>query len=135
MDWGKWLGANAGVFSLALAIALTLIPLAVASLFHLLQRRAELKFKRFELYHSLIRQLVEPDQPSGEMRVSRQMAVVFELRNFPEHAEISARILRGLLETWVSDKPHLRPLTDEIRSTIAFLNTKLKKANRIALPS
>ena len=100
-----------------------------------MQRRAELKFKRFELYHTLIRQLVEPDQPGGEMRVSRQMAVVFELRNFPQYAEISARILRGLLETWLPDKPHLRALTDEIRSTVAFLNTKLKKSNRVALPS
>ena len=30
MDWERWLQTNAGVLSLALAIALTLVPLAVA---------------------------------------------------------------------------------------------------------
>ena len=134
MGWEKWLESNAGVLSLGLAVALALIPLAVGAFVHLAQRRAELRFKRFELYHDLIRRLVEPDRPEGEMRVSRQMAVVFELRNFPEYAEISARILRGLLETWLPDKPYLRALREEIRGTIQFLNGKLKNENKVALP-
>jgi hypothetical protein len=135
VDWEKWLESNAGVLSLGLAVALALIPLVVAAFVHLAQRKAELRFKRFEIYHELIRRLVEPDRPDAEMRVSRQMATVFELRNFPEYAEVSARILRGLLETWLPEKPHLRPLKEEIKGTIQLLNRKLKNENRIALPS
>ena len=45
MDWERWLQTNAGVLSLALAIALTLVPLAVAGAasecFSLLAHRAE----------------------------------------------------------------------------------------------
>jgi hypothetical protein len=134
MDWEKWLQSNAGVLSLGLALALTVVPLLVAGFVHLAQRKAELRFKKFELYHDLIRRLVEPDQPDGEMRVSRQMAVVFELRNFPEYAEVSARILRGNLEIWMPEKPHLRALREEMKGTIQFLNSKLKNENRVALP-
>lgn len=137
MDWETFLDAHAGVLSVGLsllALAVALAPLAVAAFVHQRQRRAELRFKRFELYHDLIRRLVEPDQPGAEMRLSRQMAVVFELRSFPEYAEITNRILLGLLTTWTPEKPHLTPLRVELRNTIQRLNKELKREDQIALP-
>jgi hypothetical protein len=115
-------------------VILTLGPLVVSAFVYLSQRHRELQYKKFELYHDLIRRLVEPDQPDARMRVSRQMAAAFELRNFPEYAEVSARILAGLLEFWLPDKPEHRRLKEELGKTIEYLNTKIKREDRVSGP-
>ena len=90
MQIEQFLESKAGVLSLGLSIALSLGPLAISAWLHLKQRKAELRFKNIELYHDLIRSLVETDAPSGEMRLTRQMAAVYELRNFPDYRAVSA---------------------------------------------
>ncbi len=47
------------------------------------QRKRELRDRRFEIFHRLIRDLVEAPEGQAGIKLDRQIAVVFELRNFP----------------------------------------------------
>jgi hypothetical protein len=86
------------------------------------QKRQELRDKRFVTYHDLIKRLVEPDQPTGTLKLDRQIAVVYELRNFPEYAEVTSRILDGLKASW-GDLTSAKRLLLEIDLTLAALQT------------
>lgn len=59
---------------------------------YLSQKREEQKDKRFETYHKLVANLV--NAPGGMF--DRQIATVFEFRNFPDYFELSGRILTDL---------------------------------------
>jgi hypothetical protein len=65
--------------------------------------------------------------------MDRQIAVVFELRNFKEYFEVTLRMLEGLRETWAD--PRFNRLTEEIGHTIDYIvaNSKLKPNNKIIL--
>ncbi|MEA2089090.1 MAG: hypothetical protein U9O55_04635 [Patescibacteria group bacterium] len=68
-------------------------------------RTKELKVKRFKIYHDyLIRNLVQPDTNDGIMKLDRQIAIIYELKNFPEYYDVSIRILKGLKKHWKKDK-------------------------------
>jgi len=82
-------------------------------------RRQESRNRDFEVYHRLIKELVQPDKDIG-MYLDRQAAIVFELRQFKRYREVSGRILCGLKEHWAPNPKHKR-LIDEIDLTIAFL--------------
>ena len=57
---------------------------------------ADQRERHFLAYHKLIQQLVEREEPDQPMRIDRQIAVIFELRNFKEYFPVTLRILRGL---------------------------------------
>jgi len=78
-------------------------------------KNTEAKSRQFEVYHRLIKELVEPN---GTILVDRQCAVVFKLRRFKHYRELSARILGGLREDW-KDDPRFHPrLKNEINLTL-----------------
>jgi hypothetical protein len=70
----------------------------------LLKFRIYIKDRRFGIYHALIKQLVEPEKGKKSLMLDRQIAIIFELRNFPEYYEVSKRILSGLKECWNNEK-------------------------------
>jgi hypothetical protein len=76
------------------------IPVVWSVLQYLSQKRHDLKNERFEIYHRLIKQLVEREDKEKPMMLDRQLAVVFELRRFTEYYESSLRILMGLQKGW-----------------------------------
>ena len=88
----------------SLAILATVLGAAVGALFQIYkffaERRQELYWKEFEKYHALVKQLVSPDEPTAQMYIDRQTAIIFELRNFPRYREHSIRMLQGLKRSW-----------------------------------
>lgn len=57
-----------------------------------------IKDKRFNNYHRLIKELVDGETPDVVLRLDRQIAILFELRNYPSYYEVTQRILVGLKE-------------------------------------
>ncbi len=89
------------------------------------ERKATHYWKEFEVYHKLVKELVEPVE--GGTYVDRQAAIIFELRNFKRYHPYSLRMLRGLKQKWAAD-PNMSPrFLDEIDTTIKFLERKLRR--------
>ena len=87
-------------------------------------RKRDQDLKEFEIYHKLIKELVQPDNIEG-MYVDRQAAILYELRNFKRYFSFSHRTLVGLQEKWSKAKAFPR-LLDELQLTIKFLDKKIK---------
>ena len=103
---------------IAIPLLVVLIPLAYQVWQFLDQRKRELRDKRFEIFHRLIRDLVEPSEGRITMKLDRQIAIIFELRNFPEYAEVTERILKGLRENWSKNTDNFARLITEIDLTL-----------------
>jgi hypothetical protein len=119
----KWLNDNAGV----IGVLFVVLPLAWSAWEYLRLKRREIQQHRFQTYHKLIQQLVEREDPNHPLKLDRQIAVVFELRNFKEYFPVTLRILKGLREDWEEHSagdPHNR-LVHEIDLSIAFIETKV----------
>jgi hypothetical protein len=121
-DLWKVLNDNAG----ALGVILVVLPVMWAAWRYLGLKRRELRDQRFQTYHALVRQLVEPEDGDKVMRLDRQLAVAFELRRFPEYFEPSLRILKGLRATWgdgdsVAER---RRLLEEMDATVGHIEKK-----------
>lgn len=121
----NWMTSN----SAALGVLLAAAPIAYAVIQFILSRRAEAKRVRFETYHSLIKQLVEREDPGQPMRLDRQTAVVYELRNFKHYYPVTLRILQGLKSDWSGSSygpPEKRlRLLAEIDLAITYISRKL----------
>lgn len=85
------------------------------------QKREEQKDKRFITYHQLIADLVTP--PDGKL--DRQIATVFELRNFPNYYELTRRIMTDLTDQWKED-PRNKRLIKELSLTLKYIEKRLK---------
>jgi len=92
----NWLSQNAA----GLGVLLGAGPALWAVVQFILVRRAEQKKHRFETYHNLIKQLVDRENPDQPKKLDRQIAVVFELRDFKHYFPVSLRILKGLRGDW-----------------------------------
>jgi hypothetical protein len=80
---------------------LTAISVIIGGLWALIQFREHIKDKRFQTYHKLIDELVnEQLQADRKIKLDRQIAIVYELRNFPKYFDVSERILKGLRVEW-----------------------------------
>ena len=119
----KWFNDNGG----ALGVVLVLIPLAWAIFTYLSVKKQELKERRFEAYHKLIQKLVERENPDLPMLLDRQIAIVFELRNFKEYFPVTLRIMKGLKETWAEYGPKEKRsrLHTELDLAIEHIESKL----------
>jgi hypothetical protein len=116
-----WLTSNAA--------ALSIIGAAVAFVWSAVQfilvRRKEQQAHEFETFHRLIKELVSPDPPTQVVWIDRQMAAVFELRNFPRYYEVTVRILAGLRDKWSADPAFEWPrLIAEIDMTLLHIRNK-----------
>jgi predicted negative regulator of RcsB-dependent stress response len=88
-------------------------------------RKRDQNLKEFEIYHKLIKELVQPDE-KNVMFVDRQTAIIYELRNFKRYYSFSYRTLCGLREKW--NRPDQFPrLIEELDLTIKFLEKKNKQ--------
>ena len=119
--WG-WLNSNAGAIGVFLG-AFPVLGIVWGAWNYIRIRRAEYKRLRFETYHRLIKELVEAT-PKKPLFIDRQIVVVYELRNFQEYFEVSARILEGSKEFWKDiqkDKPEVGRLLQEMALTIDYI--------------
>lgn len=84
-----------------------------------------LKDKRFETYHQLIKELVDEQvNPDKKIKLDRQIAIVFELRNFPSYFEVSKRILKGLRDQW-KDIQGVKRVIEEIDISLCYMSRGL----------
>lgn len=91
----------------------------------MLVRRREQRVHEFEAYHRLIRELVQPDSESGGTWIDRQVAVVFELRNFKAYYPVTLRILANLHSKFTSDPKFQWPyLLAEMDLTTDYIKSR-----------
>jgi hypothetical protein len=93
---------------------------------YLSQKREEQKDKRFVTYHQLIADLVNP--PGGKL--DRQIATVFELRNFPNYFDLTERIMTHLTNQWSGDVRNQRLIT-ELNLTVNYIKKMSKWYNKL----
>jgi hypothetical protein len=87
------------------------------------ERQTVLFWKEFEVYHKLVKELVQPSD-NGAMYVDRQAVIMFEMLNFNRYYPYSLRMLKGLRENWASVPNQLR-LIEELELTIAHIESKI----------
>lgn len=77
------------------------IPIIAGGIWGFFKFREHVKDKRFKTYHDLIDQMVnEQREADRKIKLDRQIAVIYELRNFQEYFDVSIRILKGLKKEW-----------------------------------
>ena len=98
---------------------ITAFSVVVGGLWAVLKFRENIRDKRFQTYHDLIDQLVnEQRNPDRRIKRDRQIAIVFELRNYPTYYPVTVRILSALKTDWEEQKVVLK----EIDHTIDFIS-------------
>ena len=85
-----------------------------------IRRKTELYWKEFEIYHKLLKDLVQPEVENGSVYLDRQVAIIFELKNFKRYYPISEKILRELRKKWISNNR----LIEEIDLTLEHIRCK-----------
>ena len=102
---------------------ITAISFISAAFWAVLQYRQRNKDKRFEAYHDLIDQLVnEQRNPDRAIKLDRQVAIVFELRNFASYYPVSIRILEGFRDVCENER-----IIKEIDLTVEYMNSSFLK--------
>lgn len=89
------------------------------------ERRAAHFWKEFEVYHKLVKELVEPPSENGALYVDRQAAIIYEMRNFRRYYPYTLRMLEGLYQKWSSVPNQFPRLLDELRLTIEHIKNAL----------
>ncbi len=88
-------------------------------------RRTALFWKEFEVYHKLVKELVEPPSEVGGLYVDSQAAIMFEMRNFKRYYPYTFRMLKGLHEKWAAVPNQFPRLLNELELTIEYIEKKL----------
>lgn len=101
------------------------LPIITAIFAGLWQYRIFVKKWNFENYHKLIKELNQSDTPGEPIKLYRQVAVVYELRNYPRYFSVSKRILGGWLDEDSFSKNH-PVLAKEMRLSVEFMDNPLK---------
>ena len=126
----KWLNDNGGALGVivgVLVVVATLLPILWAAVQYIKIKRADERRLQFTTYHSLVKQLVERENPDQPMRLDRQIAVIFELRTFKRYFPVTLRILKGLKEDWSDYGPadKRKRLMEELDLAIVDLERKV----------
>ena len=109
-----FLNDNSGAIGVLIAFA--------TGFWALIKLREYLKDKRFKTYHEQIDELVnETRNPDRIIKLDRQIAIVFELRNFTNYYPVPRRILIGLKEQW-KNQPNTTRAIEEIDLTLDFIS-------------
>jgi hypothetical protein len=113
-----WISQNGPALGFIATLVAALIPLYQ----FIRTKKAEERRNNFENYHKLIKELVD----TGAPKLDRQIAIVFELRNFKNYFPVSIRILNGLKAEWGKDEQqdkYLR-LLQEIDLTLSYMKNE-----------
>jgi len=89
-------------------------------------RKRDQDLKEFEIYHKLIKELVQPGD-KDTLFIDRQTAIIYELRNFKRYYPFSLRTLNGLRDKWEKVDGQYPRLLEELSLTINFLKEKVQK--------
>lgn len=83
----------------SLAVLVAVLVAACGFVHYLSTRRSEERGKQYDRYHQLLEDLNVGADGSGQY-LDRQIAVIYELRNFPEYWPVTLRILSASLPRW-----------------------------------
>jgi hypothetical protein len=89
------------------------------------ERRTAHFWKEFEVYHKLVKELVEPPAENIGLYVDRQAAVLYEMRNFKRYYPYSLRMLKGLHDKWANAPGMFPRLINELELTIEHIQKSL----------
>ena len=89
------------------------------------ERKAAHYWKEFEVYHKLMKELVEPPSDSKGLYIDRQAAILFEMRNFKRYYPLTFRTLKGLEEKWQAVPNQFPRILQELDLTIKYIEKKL----------
>ncbi len=81
----------------SVAVVVTIVLALIAFAHYISVRRAEEKGKDFDRYHALLKLLNGDD---GAPYIDQQVAVIYQLRSFPDYYPVSLRILEHSLPRW-----------------------------------
>ncbi|WP_313456342.1 hypothetical protein [Pseudomonas sp.] len=126
-----------------IAVVVSLV-VAFCALYHYVSvKNAEERSKQYDRYHKLLEDLnISPrgDDPF----VDRQVAVIYELRRFPEYYPVSLRILNASLSRWKQYKQNsaineftggrVNTVFDEAMLTIRYIERKKAEKSYLCMP-
>jgi hypothetical protein len=138
----KWIVENNGT----LAFFLSLLT-AACGLYHYISiKRSEERARRFASFHELVDALNGNDKGDAPF-IDRQIAVVYEMRNFPEYYPVTLRILERSLLSWSEQKNRdglhaaitrskspINTLSDEARLTIKYIKRRQLETSYLCIP-
>lgn len=109
---------------------LSAIGAAIAFVFGLykfqVERQTALFWKEFEVYHKLVKELVEPPSANAALYIDRQAAIIYEMRNFKRYYyPYTLRMLEGLNQKWSAVPDQFPRLLDELQLTIEHIKNAL----------
>lgn len=90
-------------------------------------RNRESRAKKFETYHRLIKELVEPPIQNGVLYIDRQCAIIFELRFLPRYFPLTRRTLLGLRQKWSDAEAQYPRLFEELDLTLQYIDSSRLK--------
>ena len=117
-----------------ISILIGVIAIIIPIYKYLFDKKVQMGDMRFNTYHLLVKKLVEKEllkenvidhklgllhNEYGIMQ-DRQIAVIYELRNFPEYFESTQRLLEKLKTQWETD-PFNAPVIIEISYTLSYI--------------
>lgn len=109
-----------GNFFQSMQGTITVIFVIVGSIWQYWRFVKEWNFKN---YHQLIKELNQSDTPNEPIKLYRQVAVVYELRNYPRYFSVSKRILQGWIDSRSEkSKEFFDSLYKEMQLSIEFMN-------------
>ncbi|OSR73972.1 hypothetical protein BV326_01428 [Pseudomonas syringae pv. actinidiae] len=119
--------------------AIFAICVALISLYNYISiKRAEERGRRYDRYHQLLANLNANSNGDAPF-VDRQVAVVYEMRNFPEYYPVSVRIIEKSISRWkylydlslspVAIVAHAQPNTLYLEAKITLEYIKRKQSN------
>lgn len=120
LEFLKEYGSQLGVIGTAVTIIIGVFKYVV-------ERREAHFWREFEVYHKLVRELVEPIHSGASMYVDRQAAIVFELKRFKRYRPYTLRMLIGLRGEWAGRDEKYPRLINEIDLAIEFMVLKEKR--------
>lgn len=116
-----------GLFIAVLGVALPLASIAFSAARFVREGEAERAREQFRLYHKLIADISRGKDEQGQShKLVSQLAHIYELRNFPAYAVLTAELLERLAREWQENDPTSRnhsALQLAIAGTLEALNT------------
>lgn len=116
----KW-DAIGAVFTV-LAFLLSFAGMSFAAYRYVQLRREEHRTIRYGEYHRLLSLISKGQDADGPLKSVSQLALIYELRHFPEYRELTKRLLEQLENEWDGDA-NFNLLSKEVAGSLKALDS------------
>lgn len=108
-------------YTAALGIIVAIVPIIWATYNYISIKNSENRNTRFTNYHNLIRGITQGDPGEDVVYLDRQTAIAFELKNYPEYAPVTIKILSGFKKRISKKEDCLGYFKTQIDETLTYL--------------